>query len=92
MESQPRASGGETGKSSDDIVYELADMVINTILTKIQTDEANINLFKVNLYKKTHYALGSHLITKCKENEKTMFMKKIWSGNKNAFERDETKL
>lgn len=47
MESQPRASGGAEGKSSDDIVYELADTVINSIKTFISTEEANIHMFKV---------------------------------------------
>lgn len=47
MESQPRTSGGAEGKSSDDIVYELADTVINSILTFISTEDANIHMFKV---------------------------------------------
>ena len=50
MESQPRSEGGSEGKSSDEIVYELADGVINTILTKIQTEEVNIYMFKVKKY------------------------------------------
>lgn len=47
MESQPRASSGSEGKSSDDIVYELAEMVISSIIPKIQTEEVNLNMFKV---------------------------------------------
>lgn len=47
MESQPRTSVGAEGKSSDDIVYELADSVINTIITFISTEDANIYMFKV---------------------------------------------
>ncbi|XP_023013028.2 dynein heavy chain at 16F isoform X2 [Leptinotarsa decemlineata] len=46
MESQPRAAGGSEGRSSDDIVYELADSVINDIVPKITTEDANIYLFK----------------------------------------------
>lgn len=48
MESQPRTSGGTEGKSSDDIVYELADMVIGSIIERIKTDDANLHLFKVS--------------------------------------------
>lgn len=48
MESQPRSSVGVEGKSSDDIVYELADSVINTIITSISTEDANIYMFKVS--------------------------------------------
>lgn len=47
LQSQPRSAGGAEGKSSDDIVYDLADAVINVIITKISTDDANLNLFKV---------------------------------------------
>ncbi|XP_044766447.1 dynein axonemal heavy chain 6 [Coccinella septempunctata] len=46
LESQPRTAGGGTGKSSDEIVYELADYVIEQILTKIDTDEINPYLLK----------------------------------------------
>ncbi|CAH1180440.1 unnamed protein product [Phaedon cochleariae] len=46
MESQPRAAGGSVGRSSDDIVYELADVVIASIIPKISTEDANIYLFK----------------------------------------------
>ncbi|XP_076263714.1 dynein heavy chain at 16F [Rhynchophorus ferrugineus] len=46
MESQPRSEGGGEGKSSDEIVYELADNVINAVITKIPMDDVNIYLFK----------------------------------------------
>ncbi|KAJ8943600.1 hypothetical protein NQ318_006602 [Aromia moschata] len=46
MESQPRASGGTEGKSSDDIVYDLAETVIAAIMQKIPMDDANVKLFK----------------------------------------------
>lgn len=49
MESQPRASGGTEGKSSDDIVFELSEMVKNTIMDVIKTDEAQPALFKVSV-------------------------------------------
>ncbi|CAH1962386.1 unnamed protein product [Acanthoscelides obtectus] len=46
MESQPRAAGGGEGTSSEEIVFHLADTIIDSVLTKISTDEANINMFK----------------------------------------------
>ncbi|RZC39366.1 dynein heavy chain 6, axonemal, partial [Asbolus verrucosus] len=46
LESQPQASGGAEGQQTDDIVYELADLVTDSILRKIQTEEANVNMFK----------------------------------------------
>ncbi|ERL87542.1 hypothetical protein D910_04933 [Dendroctonus ponderosae] len=46
MECQPRSDGGGEGKSSDEIVYELADSVINAIIPQIQSEEVNIYLFK----------------------------------------------
>lgn len=50
MESQPRASGGKEGRSSDEIVYELSEMVINSIIQVIKTDEANQALFRVSYF------------------------------------------
>lgn len=47
LESQPRMSSGDTGKSSDDIVYELADMIMDVIAKKIESDEPYPPLFKV---------------------------------------------
>ncbi|XP_050294811.1 dynein axonemal heavy chain 6 [Anthonomus grandis grandis] len=46
MESQPRSEGGGDGKSSDEIVYELAEHVREVILKKIETEELNIYMFK----------------------------------------------
>lgn len=46
-ESQPRASSGTEGRSSDEIVYELAEMVIASIIPKIQTEEVRMSLFSV---------------------------------------------
>lgn len=51
MECQPRSDGGGEGKSSDEIVYELADSVINAIIPQIQQEEVNIYLFKVGTLK-----------------------------------------
>lgn len=46
LESQPRSGGGETGKSSDQIVYEFSDKVVEMIKPKISTDEPHNSLFK----------------------------------------------
>ncbi|GJQ70897.1 hypothetical protein Trydic_g814 [Trypoxylus dichotomus] len=46
MESQPRASRGGTGKSRDEIVFELSDMIITTIIEEINSDDAHQALFK----------------------------------------------
>ncbi|KAG5888365.1 hypothetical protein JTB14_033502 [Gonioctena quinquepunctata] len=45
MESQPRTAAVAEGKSSDEIVYELAEDVLNDIIPKISTDDAKITLF-----------------------------------------------
>ncbi|XP_017780151.1 PREDICTED: dynein heavy chain 6, axonemal [Nicrophorus vespilloides] len=45
MESQPRTSGGGEEISTDDVVYELAETVITTILPKIKMDDANAKMF-----------------------------------------------
>lgn len=52
MESQPQASGGTEGHHTDDIVYELAEMVTATIMPKIETEEVNVHMFKVSFSKK----------------------------------------
>ena len=38
MEVQPRESSGSTEKSSDDIVFEVADMILKRIIEEIHTD------------------------------------------------------
>ncbi|KAK4872624.1 hypothetical protein RN001_014653 [Aquatica leii] len=43
---QPSASGGGGAKSSDEIVFELAEGVIQSILRKISVDNAHPNLYK----------------------------------------------
>lgn len=50
MESQPRSAGGVEGKSSDEIVFELAEGVINAILKVISTEEAHPKLYQVIIY------------------------------------------
>ncbi|EEZ99537.1 Dynein heavy chain, cytoplasmic-like Protein [Tribolium castaneum] len=46
MESQPHTSGGAEGQQTDNIVYDLANLVTDSLMTKISTDEANVNMFK----------------------------------------------
>ncbi|XP_066151500.1 dynein axonemal heavy chain 6 [Euwallacea fornicatus] len=45
-ECQPRAEGDEENISSDQIVYDMAERIINVVLTKVATENANIYLFK----------------------------------------------
>lgn len=56
MESQPQTSGGAEGQQTDTIVFDLANLVTDSILPRILTDEANINMFKVRgfLYLNSH--------------------------------------
>lgn len=65
MESQPRTSGGAEGRSSDDIVYELADTVINSIITFISLEDANIFMFKVNFFYTTQSCCYKLLLSDC---------------------------
>ncbi|XP_022919976.1 dynein axonemal heavy chain 6 [Onthophagus taurus] len=46
MESQPRAGGSGGGKSSDEIVFELSEMVLETIIKKISMEEPFPSLMK----------------------------------------------
>lgn len=47
MEVQPREAGGGEGKSSDEIAFELADMIKERILMKIDPDDAHPSLLRV---------------------------------------------
>lgn len=47
LESQPRMASGDSGKSSDDIVYELSDTIMEAIAKKIECDDTYPALFKV---------------------------------------------
>lgn len=47
LESQPRAGGTAEGKSSDEIVYELADNIRNVIMRKVENEEPFPALMKV---------------------------------------------
>ncbi|KAK9882719.1 hypothetical protein WA026_022770 [Henosepilachna vigintioctopunctata] len=46
LDSMPRTAAVGTGKSSDDIVFDLAESIIQQILTKIETEEINPYLMK----------------------------------------------
>lgn len=47
MEVQPREAGGGEGKSSDEIAFELADMIKERIMMKIDPDDAHPSLLRV---------------------------------------------
>lgn len=47
LESQPRVSGGSSDISTDDIVYELSQSVVEKIMKNISIDDALPNLFTV---------------------------------------------
>lgn len=47
MEVQPRQVVGGEGKSTDEIVYELADIIKERIIPSINLDEAHPTLLKV---------------------------------------------
>uniref|UniRef100_A0A1Y1M3F1 Dynein heavy chain AAA lid domain-containing protein n=1 Tax=Photinus pyralis TaxID=7054 RepID=A0A1Y1M3F1_PHOPY len=47
IDCQPSTSGGGEGKSADEIAFELAEGVIQSIIKKIYTDNAHPHLFKV---------------------------------------------
>ncbi|XP_050519336.1 dynein axonemal heavy chain 6 [Diabrotica virgifera virgifera] len=46
MECQPRTGGGVEGRSSDDIVYDLAEGILTYIIKKIPTEHVNAYMFK----------------------------------------------
>ncbi|XP_074661680.1 dynein axonemal heavy chain 6-like [Tubulanus polymorphus] len=46
LEVQPRMSSGTSGKSNDDIVYELADSILEKLMDKLDLEEANQEMFE----------------------------------------------
>lgn len=48
LEVQPRAGGGGSGKSSDDIVKELAESILEKLLFKLDMDDAESSMFKLD--------------------------------------------
>lgn len=51
MDCQPRTGGGTEGKSSDDIVYEIADSVQKALLKRIYNEDPFVGLYKVKIKK-----------------------------------------
>ncbi|CAG5125810.1 unnamed protein product, partial [Candidula unifasciata] len=45
LEVQPRVSGDETGLSNDDIVYALADNILDRLIDKLDVEEADPSMF-----------------------------------------------
>lgn len=56
MEVQPREAGGGEGKSSDEISFELADMIKERIMMKIDPDDAHPSLLRVSEEHKHYYS------------------------------------
>lgn len=49
LEVQPRMSTGGSGKTSDEIVFELADSILGKLPDILDMDTAHKDLFKVRL-------------------------------------------
>ena len=45
---QPRAVGGKGGKSTDEIVNEVADTILGKVMDKVDTEQAKPDLFDVS--------------------------------------------
>ena len=56
LDVQPRMSSGGTGKSNDDIVYELADSILGKLMDKLDIDQANQEMFEVSQLVGTGFA------------------------------------
>ncbi|XP_060075174.1 dynein axonemal heavy chain 6-like [Ylistrum balloti] len=48
LDVQPRLSSGGTGKSNDEIVYELAENILEKMMDKLDIDEANQEMFALD--------------------------------------------
>jgi dynein heavy chain len=46
LDVQPRLSSGSSGKSNDEIVYELADSILSKLLDKLDIEQANPLMFE----------------------------------------------
>lgn len=49
LDMQPRVTGGGSGKSSDDIVYELAARILDQVVDKLDMEEARADMLEVKL-------------------------------------------
>lgn len=47
MDCQPRTSGGTEGKSQDDIVFGIAQTIMNSIIKRIYNEDPFVGLYKV---------------------------------------------
>jgi len=47
LDMQPRQSGVGSGKSSDAVVYEMADSILEKVVDKLDMDEAKADMFQV---------------------------------------------
>ena len=45
---QPRLAGSEGGKTSDEIVYELAENILNRLPEKLDLEKASPEIFQVS--------------------------------------------
>ena len=48
LDVQPRLAGSEGGKTSDEIVYELAENILNRVPEKLDLEKASPELFQVS--------------------------------------------
>ena len=47
LDMQPRMSSGGSGKSNDDIVYEVAESILEKLMDKLDLDNAKQEMFEV---------------------------------------------
>ena len=48
LDMQPRTGGSAGGKSSDEIVYELAESILDKLMDKLDLEEARQDMFEVS--------------------------------------------
>jgi len=48
LDMQPRMTAGGTGKSNDDIAYEMAQHILGQLVDKLDIDEAKPEMFEVS--------------------------------------------
>lgn len=55
---QPRLGGGGGAKSNDDIVYELADSILEKVIDKLDIENARQDMFEVGKNDSLIYFVG----------------------------------